>query len=280
MNTENREIKVLDKGFVRLVDSMGDDSSITEAARTSYGKQTKTVRDDTGLIRYLMRMNHTSPFEFVEFKFHIKCPIFVMRQKIRHRTASVNEYSGRYSVMTDDCYIPELDRITSQSTSNNQGSTNDILENASDIQEIMKFQTEESLKEYHGFLDSGLSREIARINLPLSNYTELYWKIDLHNLFHYLKLRMDSHAQYEIRVFAEAIYELIKPIVPIACEAFEDYRINACNFSFKEMDVIRYLLMEKNIPVEDIKAIIQKLDNGLSKREITELISKLGYISG
>lgn len=275
---KNKEIKVLDHGFVKLIDYMGDDSSIVQSARVSYGKGTKSVNEDRGLIRYLMRHYHNTPIEMVEFKFHIKCPIFVMRQKIRHRTASVNEYSGRYSIMTDDCYIPELGRITSQSKSNNQGSTNDILENASDIQEIMKLQTEESIKEYHGFLDSGLSREIARINLPLSNYTEFYWKIDLHNLFNYLKLRMDSHAQYEIRVFAEAIYELIKSIVPVACEAFEDYRLKSVNMSKNELDILKKYIKSHDSR-ESITRLLEILHSdlydNLSKREKDEFLDKL-----
>jgi len=274
---DNNEIKVLDHGFVRLVDSMGDDSSIVDAARTSYGKGTKTVNEDRGLIRYLMRMYHNTPLEMVEFKFHIKCPIFVMRQQIRHRSANVNEYSGRYSIMTDDCYVPDLDRITKQSTNNNQGSSDEILSNAQEIQDRMKSQIQNDMNAYHDYLDDDLAREIARINLPLSNYTEFYWKIDLHNLFHYLRLRMDSHAQYEIRVLAEAIYELIKPIVPIACEAFEDYRLNSSNMSSMELDTLRHILFNRNISKDDIAADIQKMGQKLSKREISEFYRKLGY---
>lgn len=275
-NLEN-EIKVLDKGFVRLVDHMGDDSSITQAARTSYGDGTKSVSEDRALIRYLMRMMHTSPLEMVEFKFHIKCPIFVMRQQIRHRTANVNEYSGRYSEMRDEFYVPDESRIVNQSTTNKQGSSDKQLHNATSHRIMFEAEQDNAYRSYKDKLDDGMSREIARINLPLSNYTEFYWKMDLHNLFHFLRLRMDSHAQYEIQVFANAIYELIKPIVPIACEAFEDYRLNADSLSAEELHILRHIIFSRNITKEDILAEIQSEDNKLSKREINEFMVKLGY---
>lgn len=272
------ETKVLDKGFVRLVDSMGDDSSIVQAARVSYGKGTKTVNEDRGLIRYLIRMKHSTPVELVDFKFHVKLPIFVARQWMRHRACTFNEYSGRYSIMSDDCYIPELDRITEQSTDNKQGSSNIVLDDADNIQLSMEQQTQSDLDNYHDFLDKGVSREIARINLPVSNYTEFYWKINLHNLFHFLKLRMDSHAQYEIRVYAEAIYEMIKEIVPLACEAFDDYVLNAEQLSSNELFALRHMIFSRNISKQDISSELQSIEHKLSKRELDEFIKKLGFI--
>lgn len=227
------EYKCLDHGFVRLVDWMGDDTSIVQAARVSYGKGTKSVSEDTALIRYLMRNMHTSPFEMVEFKFHVKLPIFVARQWIRHRTANVNEYSGRYSEMPDEFYLPQPDQIRSQSSTNKQGRSSETIPQANEIISRMQKTQQILHDEYSDFLDMGLARELARINLPLSNYTEWYWKIDLHNLFHFLRLRLDSHAQYEIRVYADAIAKIIKQIVPIAYQAFEDYTLNAVRFSKK-----------------------------------------------
>lgn len=265
-----KEIKCLDKGFIRLVDYMGDDSSIVQAARVSYGKGTKTVNQDRGLIRYLMRHKHTTPLEMVEFKFHVKLPIFVARQWIRHRTANVNEYSGRYSEMKDDFYIPEADNIRPQSSNNKQGRADYSFDSdkTKDLQKgIEKFQGD-AFDHYTELLESGLAREISRINLPLSNYTEWYWKIDLHNLFHFLKLRLDSHAQYEIRVYAEAMAELVKAAVPVAYEAFEDYILNARNFSGIELLIVKEMLGD--LPDDD------KLSEfGLSKREINEFKDKL-----
>ena len=196
-NLLNKEIKVLDKGFVRLVDVMGNDSSIVQAARVSYGVGTKTVNEDRGLIRYLLRHKHTTPFEMVEFKFHIKLPIFIARQWIRHRTANVNEYSGRYSEMKDEFYLPDVEQLRHQSTLNKQARSEEQLDNqvSLEIQEMMQDTQESLYNEYKDLLDKNLAREIARINLPLSNYTEWYWKIDLHNLFHFLRLRIDDHAQ-------------------------------------------------------------------------------------
>ncbi len=268
----DKEIKCLDYGFVRLVDIMGDDSAIVQAARVSYGKGTKSVSEDRGLIRYLMRHKHTSPFEMVEFKFHIKLPIFIARQWIRHRTANVNEYSGRYSEMKDEFYIPEKSQIRTQSTVNKQGRSDETLQESSisRINEIFESSQKSSFDEYTEMLNLGLARELARINLPLSNYTEWYWKIDLHNLFHFLRLRMDSHAQYEIQVYGNAIAEIVKSSVPLAWEAFEDYIFNAINFSGQEIKALSKLINTENIP--DIDTLV---NNGLSKREASEFILKL-----
>ncbi|HOK14268.1 MAG TPA: FAD-dependent thymidylate synthase [Candidatus Kapabacteria bacterium] len=266
------EYKCLDYGFVRLVDWMGDDSSIVQAARVSYGKGTKSVSEDTALIRYLMRNLHTSPFEMVEFKFHVKLPIFVARQWIRHRTANVNEYSGRYSEMPDEFYLPEPDQLRLQSTLNKQGRGEATIDNASDVLSRMKQTQERLFQEYSELLATGLAREIARINLPLSNYTEWYWKIDLHNLFHFLRLRLESHAQYEIRIYAEAIAKIIKQIVPIAYKAFEDYILEAIRFSRNELNALK-LLINKELPPDEKLAEL-----GLSKREIQEFKEKLSKI--
>lgn len=269
-NYLNKEIKCLDHGFVRLVDVMGDDEAIVQAARVSYGKGTKSVNEDRGLIRYLMRHKHTSPFEMVEFKFHVKLPIFIARQWIRHRTANVNEYSGRYSEMKDEFYIPEASQMRTQSLVNKQGRGDDNLpdESISNILDTLAESNNRLFSEYSEMLNLGLAREIARINLPLSNYTEWYWKIDLHNLFHFLRLRIDPHAQYEIRVYGEAIAEIVKSIVPMAWSAFEDYILNAGNFSDVEMKVLRKLIKDKLLDTDEL------IKNGLSRREAVEFINK------
>src|SRR5713101_5187423 len=219
----DKEFKCLNAGFVRLVDYMGGDESIVQAARVSYGRGTKSVNEDRGLIRYLMRHMHTTPFEMVELKFHVKLPIFVARQWIRHRTANVNEYSGRYSVMKDEFYVPEPGAIHRQSRRNKQG--REDAEVPEELRErvlgILVAAQQQTYKEYSGMLDDDIARELARIHLPLSLYTEWYWKIDLHNLFHFLQLRLDPHAQYEIRVYGEAIAGIAKNVVPVAWEAFE-----------------------------------------------------------
>lgn len=220
----NKEIKCLDHGFVRLVDSMGNDAAIVQAARVSYGEGTKTVREDKGLINYLLKHQHTSPFEMVEFKFHCKMPVFVGRQWIRHRTASVNEISGRYSEIKDEFYVPELDKINIQSKDNKQGRGETLSkETGTLIRDILIKGQLDAYQDYRSLLDEELAKELARINLPLSMYTEWYWKIDLHNLMHFLRLRMDSHAQYEIRVFADAMYEIVKEICPITIDAFDEH---------------------------------------------------------
>ena len=241
------EKRVLDHGFVALIDCMPRmapqgktaDYSIVQAARVSYGEGTKQVNEDRGLVRYLLRHRHTTPFEMVEFKFHIAMPIFVARQWIRHRTANVNEYSARYSIVPDRFYRPTAEAVRAQSTSNRQGG--DGLVDAGTAEEFLQLldRAEGLYKDYLGLTEKGVAREMARAALPVSVYTEWYWKCDLHNLFHFLSLRMDPHAQYEIRVFADAMYELMKPIVPISCEAFEDYRLGAMHLTKLEIEAVR-----------------------------------------
>lgn len=265
-----KEYRCLDKGFVRLIDVMGDDAAIVQAARVSYGSGTKKVHEDRGLIRYLMRHLHTTPFEMVEFKFHVKLPIFVARQWIRHRTANVNEYSGRYSEMKDEFYVPDPDQVRAQSAMNKQGRADTAFDadEAEKIRTSMQ-QTQEMLYgQYQDLLSTDLAREIARINLPVSNYTEWYWKTDLHNLFHFLRLRIDPHAQYEIRVFGEAMAEIVKAAVPLAYEAFEDYILHARRFSRLELEALRSMLT--TLPtVEELES------RGLSGREAREFLDKM-----
>lgn len=232
-------IKCLDHGFVRLVDHMGGDGAIVQAARVSYGKGTKKVSQDRGLIRYLMRHRHTTPFEMVEFKFHCKMPIFIARQWVRHRTANINEYSLRYSVASDEFYIPGNQDILFQSATNKQGrSIDDVPENLK--AKVQKYFMDISKLTYEAYQDmnsAGIARELARGILPVNLYTEWYWKNDLHNIFHFLHLRMDSHAQYEIRVFANAMAEYVKRVAPVAYEAFEDYIVKGLRFSGIEQDI-------------------------------------------
>lgn len=267
--------EVLDKGFIRLVDFMGDDSSITQAARVSYGKGTKKVSEDEGLIRYLMRHEHTTPFEMIEAKFHCRMPIFVARQWIRHRTASVNEMSGRYSEMPDMFYVPELDKLTKQSSNNKQGGTDEIIDHTLTYQLKMHNEQKTIYNNYQNYLGTGMRKELARINLPLSAYTEWYWKIDAKNLFHFLKLRLDSHAQYEIRVFGEAMANLIKNKIPLAWKAFEDYHLNSIKFSALEVEALGKILHN-----ERVRDFIGSEVEGyfINKREKEEFISKLNKI--
>lgn len=228
--------KVLDHGFVRLVDHMPRedlDLSIVQAARVSYGDGTKTSRGEKGLIRYLMRHWHTTPFEMVEFKFHIKMPIYIARQHMRHRTASINEMSARYSVVPREYYVPDV--LRGQATVNHQGSEGVSEANVSD----MKGQIEKSFEVYDALLEDGCCREQARGTLPQSTYTEFYWKINLHNLMHYLQLRMDAHAQQEIRAYAEAIFKLVEPLVPLTMQAFKDFRVNAVYLSGPEIEALK-----------------------------------------
>jgi thymidylate synthase (FAD) len=269
-----KEFTCLNHGFVRLVDYMGSDESIVQAARVSYGKGTKTVREDRTLIRYLMRHMHTTPFEMVELKFHVKLPIFVARQWIRHRTASVNEYSGRYSIMPEEFYIPLDEDIKPQSTANRQGRSEEEVppELKKKVIELLLLEQKSSFKGYNQLLKDGISRELARINLPLSLYTQWYWKIDLHNLLHFLKLRIDDHAQYEIRVYANAMAEIVKKVAPLAYEAFEDYILNAITFSKTELKILKQFFPEK---VDD-----EKLALFDSKYEVQEFLDKLKKISG
>lgn len=268
------EFKCLNSGFVRLVDYMGGDEAIVQAARVSYGKGTKSVNEDRGLIRYLMRHLHTTPFEMVELKFHVKLPIFVARQWIRHRTANVNEYSGRYSVMKDEFYVPEHAAIHYQSLRNKQGRREDDVppELRGRVLDILTGSQQQMYKEYEQMLESDIARELARINLPLSLYTEWYWKIDLHNLFHFLRLRIDPHAQYEIRVYGEAMAEITKKVAPMAWEAFEDYILKSERFSRLELAVLAEHLSVAGLTQESLEA------KGLGKREAAEFLEKLNEL--
>lgn len=237
------KIPCLDLGFVYLVDYMGGDASIVQSARVSYGIGTKTVNEDRGLIRYLMRHQHTTPFEMVEMKFHLKLPIFVARQMIRHRTANVNEYSGRYSVMPDEFYLPPVEHVTKQSATNRQGGGDPVTsDEAAEVLGILEGEQRAVREGYERMLELDIRRELARVNLGVAQYTEWYWKNDLHNLFRFLMLRMDDHAQYEIRVYAEAMAKIVKAVAPVAWEAFEDYVLKARKFSGLEMETLERLL--------------------------------------
>ncbi|MCC6221222.1 MAG: FAD-dependent thymidylate synthase [Deltaproteobacteria bacterium] len=265
-------IRVLDKGFVRLVDCMGDDSSIVQAARVSYQTGTKTLEADEGLIRYLMRHRHTTPFEMVEFKFHCRMPIFVARQWIRHRTASVNEMSGRYSEMPEMFYEPSPELCTTQSAQNKQGGSGTQIENSADVALTFGEMQAEIYQHYKGYLAMGMRRELARVNLPLAMYTEWYWKIDLHNLLHFLDLRLGSHAQYEIREFALAMAEIVSERVPITWRAFNDYRLCSMSFSGIELRLLGALLNGEELSDELLEDAIP------NKRERAEFIKKIEEI--
>ena len=307
-------IPVLDHGFIRVVDYMGDDSAIVQAARVSYGKGTKQVSIDRGLIRYLLRHRHTTPFEMCEIKFHVKLPIFVARQWIRHRTANVNEYSARYSILDKEFYIPDekyfnelmaekviqkkdetkqtpdlfgadksagsLQATAAQSKTNNQG--RDEFVSSEEADEYLKqigLSNEYSYRAYEKLLNEkpdgtivdpnkkGLARELARMVLPTNIYTQWYWKVDLHNLLHFISLRADTHAQYEIRVYAEAMLDVVKRWVPIVCEAFEDYAVGGAHLSRAGIDIVRRMLAGEAVTQED---------SGLPKREWAELMEVLG----
>ncbi|TDX33613.1 FAD-dependent thymidylate synthase [Rhodovulum visakhapatnamense] len=257
---------VLDHGFVRVIDYMGDDAAICQAARVSYGRGTKAVSNDEGLIRYLMRHWHSTPFEMCEVKFHVKLPVFVARQWIRHRTANVNEYSARYSILDREFYIPAPDALAAQSTVNHQG-RGEVLEGeeAARVLEILKADSARSYDNYEAMLSQdgqrGLARELARMNLPANIYTQWYWKCDLHNLFHFLRLRADSHAQYEIRVYAQTMCEIVADWVPLAFKAFEDYRMGGVTLSAPAMDCVRRMLKGEPVTQEN---------SGMSKGEWRE----------
>ncbi len=262
------EHKVLDHGFIRVIDYMGSDSAIVQAARVSYGKGTKQISQDEALIKYLMRHHHTTPFEMCEIKFHVKLPIFVARQWIRHRTANVNEYSARYSILDNEFYIPKPEQIAKQSDNNKQGSGEAFDPNTS--KEIMDSLTNDSnlvYSHYEKFIEQGLAREIARTNLTLNYYTQFYWKIDLHNLLHFLKLRADKHAQYEIRVYAEVMLDIIKKWVPLAYNAFIEYCLESACISRTGLEIIRKLIKGKNVTREE---------SNIGKREWDELMFILG----
>ena len=263
---------VLDHGFVRVIDYMGDDAAIVQAARVSYGAGTKHVSNDEGLIRYLMRHWHSTPFEMCELKLHVKLPVFVARQWIRHRTANVNEYSARYSILDREFYIPAPEQLAAQSKVNNQG-RGELLSaaEAARVLEMLKGDAARAYDHYEAMLSqdgqAGLARELARMNLPANIYTQWYWKVDLHNLFHFLRLRADAHAQYEIRAYAEAICAMVKDWVPIAYGAFEDYRMGGVNLSGKAVECLRRMLKGETVTQET---------SGMSKGEWREFEGVLG----
>jgi thymidylate synthase (FAD) len=248
----DQEIPVLDKGFVRLVDYMGGDSRIVQTARVSYGEGTKTVRQDAGLIDYLLRHEHTSPFEHVIFELHCKMPIFVARQWVRHRTARLNEISGRYSVMKDEFYLPPREQISLQSIDNKQGRNKESVpvELQDKVLELLKKDQSASYANYTEILNDGIARELARINLPLSMYTEWYWQMDLKNMLHFLKLRMDSHAQWEIQEYARAIAKIVKTVCPMAYESFERHILHGAKLSSDEIAAVQCLIAGKPNPLE------------------------------
>ena len=248
----DQEIKVLDKGFVRLVDYMGGDQRIVQSARVSYGEGTKTVRQDRALIHYLLRNWHTSPFEQVQLTFHCKMPIFIARQWIRHRTARLNEISGRYSVMKDEFYVPEPSKVSYQSSDNKQGRGGVLpLDEAMAVIAQLEREQKEAYAGYTSMLDQGVARELARTNLPLSLYTEWSWQIDLHNLFHFIRLRADSHAQYEIRAYAEALAQCAKAVAPMAYEAFEEHIVGSISFSRAESAALARMLAGDEAGLEE-----------------------------
>ncbi|ADO41363.1 FAD-dependent thymidylate synthase [Ketogulonicigenium vulgare] len=264
--------QVLDHGFVRVVDYMGDDSAIVQAARVSYGRGTKSVSNDEGLIRYLMRHWHSTPFEMCEVKLHVKLPVFVARQWIRHRTANVNEYSGRYSILDREFYIPSAEHLAAQSVVNNQGRGEALSgEEAARVLAWLKDDAGRAYDHYEAMISQegqqGLARELARMNLPANIYTQWYWKVDLHNLLHFLRLRADAHAQYEIRVYADALCEIVKDWVPFAYKAFEDYRLGAVSMSTQAVDVIKRRLAGEAVTQET---------SGMSKGEWREFVAIWG----
>lgn len=263
-------IKCLDHGHVQLVDCMGDDKAVVDAARVSLaGGTLRPVNEDRGLIRYLMRMRHTTPFEMVVFKFRVKAPIFVFRQWHRHRMASINEMSARYSELPECYYTPEPEHVEYQATTNKQGRTG-VMEDANAHRAAFRAEASLAFEAYKVRLDAGMSRELARINLPVGAYSEMIWKCDLHNLLHFLGLRMDKHAQYEIRVFAEAIAEFVKARCPLSWEAFEDFRLNAVTFSVVEMKALRSA-------VDEAEALHADMD-WPTKREREEFEAKLARL--
>ncbi len=273
-------ISVLDHGFVRVIDYMGDDAAVVQAARVSYGKGTRQARDDAGLINYLMRHRHTTPFEMCEIKYHVKLPVFVARQWIRHRTANVNEYSARYSILDKEYYVPAPDQLGAQSRANRQG-RGEVLEGeeAERVLALLRDDAERCHAHYAEMLNEnedgetmdanrqGLARELARMNLTLNTYTQWYWKIDLHNLMHFLSLRADPHAQYEIRVYAEAMLGTLERWMPITCEAFVNHQLGGVRLSSGALALVKRLLVGEAVDQEE---------SGLSKREWRELMEALG----
>ncbi len=267
----DKELKVLDHGFVRLVDYLGGDARIVQAARVSYGAGTRTVREDRNLIEYLLRNWHTSPFEQVILTFHLKMPIFVARQWIRHRTARLNEISGRYSVMQDEFYVPAPHEVRLQSKINRQGGSSDDVpaELREQVVALLRSEQEEAYGRYGELLETGLARELARINLPVSLYTEMYWQIDLNNLFHFLRLRMDWHAQYEIRAYGDAMAQAVQAVAPLAFAAFEEHQLHGRSLSRSELELLR-----QAIAPELFNELLQQSSLGKSQRQ--ELLIKLG----
>jgi thymidylate synthase (FAD) len=271
---------VLDHGFIRVVDYMGDDSAVVQAARVSYGRGTKAVRGDAGLINYLLRHRHTTPFEMAEIKYHVKLPIFVARQWIRHRTANVNEYSARYSILDNEFYLPAADDLAAQSTVNRQGRGETLTgDEAARVYELLRRDAEQSYTDYQEMLNEdangepldpgrqGLARELARMNLSLNFYTQWYWKTDLHNLMHFLSLRADEHAQFEIRIYAEAMLETMKRWVPQTYDAFVNYRYGGAHLSSKGLEAVKRLIAGEDV---------SQAGSGMSKREWSELMEMLG----
>ncbi len=273
-------LPVLDHGFIRVVDYMGDDAAVVQAARVSYGRGTRKVSEDQGLINYLMRHRHTTPFEMCEIKYHVKLPIFVARQWIRHRTANVNEYSARYSIIDNEFYVPAPEHLAAQASTNRQG-REQMLEGPA-AQRVLDLLREDAERAYAGYVEllnedpsgvardpsrPGLARELARINLSLGFYTQWYWKTDLHNLMHFLELRADPHAQYEIRAYAETMLGTLARWVPMTYAAFLEYRMNAALISATGLAVIRRLLAGETVEPEE---------SGLSRREWRELMHLLG----
>src|SRR4051812_25077810 len=273
-------IPVLDHGFIRVIDYMGDDAAIVQAARVSYGRGTRRVSEDAGLIRYLMRHRHSTPFEMCEIKYHVKLPIFVARQWIRHRTANVNEYSARYSILDREFYLPAPEHLAAQSVANRQGRGNVLAgEEAARVLDLLREDATRCYDHYAEMLNEdagstahdpsrqGLARELARMNLTLNTYTQWYWKTDLYNLFHFLSLRADAHAQYEIRVYADAMMTMVDAWVPTAAQAFRDYRLGAVTLSAQMLAVLRRRLTGEAVTQET---------SGMSKREWTEFTQLLG----
>jgi thymidylate synthase (FAD) len=269
-------IPVLDHGFVRVVDYMGDDAAVVQAARVSYGRGTRAANEDRGLIRYLMRHRHSTPFEMCEIKYHVKLPIFVARQWIRHRTANVNEYSARYSILDREFYLPAAEHLAAQSADNRQGRGAVLVgEEAARVLDLLREDATRTYDNYAWMLNEdgadparqGLARELARMNLTLNTYTQWYWKTDLHNLLHFLSLRADAHAQHEIRVYAEAMIETVKAWVPACHDAFVEYRLGAATLSAGMLAVVRRLLAGE---------AVEQPGSGLSKREWRELMATLG----
>ena len=273
-------IPVLDHGFVRVIDYMGDDAAIVQAARVSYGRGTRRVSEDAGLIRYLMRHRHSTPFEMCEIKYHVKLPIFVARQWIRHRTANVNEYSARYSILDREFYLPEPEHLAAQSFANRQG-RGDVLA-GDEAAHVLNLLREDAIRTYNHYAEmlnedeagaprdpsrQGLARELARMNLTLNTYTQWYWKIDLYNLCHFLSLRADAHAQYEIRVYAEAMLRTLQAWVPLAYQAFLDYRLGAATLSAQMLVAVRRMLAGETV---------DQPSSGLNRREWVELMAALG----